>query len=146
MLRRRVPVLRLGSRGPGGDQKSLRLCSQAPASVTHFWELIIIPKRRTVVTFYVLPKVLTIAGIGGVVVEKRRPIVAFGLAPGLGVSKVPTVTGMGGVVVAKHRSVVTFGLAQGLGLKKYQQSQGSEGSWSKRSPVNTFGLALGLRV
>ena len=33
MPRRRVPVLKLGSRGPGGDQKSLRLCPQAFASV-----------------------------------------------------------------------------------------------------------------
>ena len=33
MLRRRIPVLRLGSRGPGGHQKSSRLCSQASASV-----------------------------------------------------------------------------------------------------------------
>ena len=43
MLRRRVLVLSLGSRGPGGDQKSLHLCpqafakrSQAFASVAHF--------------------------------------------------------------------------------------------------------------
>ena len=33
MLRRRVPVLRLGSRGPGGDARSLRLWTQACASV-----------------------------------------------------------------------------------------------------------------
>ena len=31
MLSRRVRVLRLGSRGPGADQKSLRLCVQASA-------------------------------------------------------------------------------------------------------------------
>ena len=33
MLRRRVPILRLGSRGPGGDQRSLHLCPQVFASV-----------------------------------------------------------------------------------------------------------------
>ena len=33
MLRRRVPVLKLGSRGPGGDARSLRLWTQASASV-----------------------------------------------------------------------------------------------------------------
>ena len=43
MLRKRVPILRLGSRGRGGYHKSLRLCSQsvrtrpqASASVEHF--------------------------------------------------------------------------------------------------------------
>ena len=43
MLHRRVPVLKLGSRGPGGEQKSLRLCPhafakrlQAPVSVAYF--------------------------------------------------------------------------------------------------------------
>ena len=29
MRSRRVPVLKLGSRGPGGDARSLRLCSQS---------------------------------------------------------------------------------------------------------------------
>ena len=33
MRSRRVPVLRLGSRGPGGDARWLRLCPQAFASV-----------------------------------------------------------------------------------------------------------------
>ena len=33
MFRRRVPILRFGSRGPTGDQKSLHLCSQAFAIV-----------------------------------------------------------------------------------------------------------------
>ena len=57
MLRRRVPVLRLGSRGPGGDQKSLRLCRKAPASVRlcrAFLAVEMVAKRRTIVTFWTL--------------------------------------------------------------------------------------------
>ena len=57
MLRRRVPVLRLGSRGPGGDARSLRLCPQAPAIIRNRSRRVggtkIVAKRRTVVTCYV---------------------------------------------------------------------------------------------
>ena len=59
MRSRRAPVLRLGSRNPGGDPKSLRLWTQAPqspASVrggSDMPETKIVAKRRTVVTFYV---------------------------------------------------------------------------------------------
>ena len=60
MRSRRVPVFRLGSRGPGGDARSLRLRSQASASVRKRWRRVghpggtkIVAKRRTVVTFYV---------------------------------------------------------------------------------------------
>ena len=59
MRSRRVPVLRLGSRGPGGDAKSLRLWPQPSAIVHkhprragHAGETKIAAKRRTV-TFYV---------------------------------------------------------------------------------------------
>ena len=61
MLRRRVLILGLGSRGPGGDQKSLRLCPQASASVRKASASVRVSripgsrkssKRRTVVTFY----------------------------------------------------------------------------------------------
>ena len=72
MRSRRVPVLKLGSRGPGGDARSLRLWTQAFAIVrkrpqsfavrrTCVTDLRrtcrkekIVAKRRTVVTFYVL--------------------------------------------------------------------------------------------
>ena len=46
MLRRRVPVLRLGSRGHGGDQKSLRKRSQAFASVGECRAFLGVEKRR----------------------------------------------------------------------------------------------------
>ena len=68
MRSRRVPVLKLGSRGPGGDARSLRSCpqsvrnrSQSSASVrnrsrrvAHAVEAKIVAKRRPVVTFCVL--------------------------------------------------------------------------------------------
>ena len=71
MRSRRVPVLKLGSRGPGGDARSLRKRSQASqsfASVRNRSRCVglvsdlrrtcrrekIVGKRRTVVTFYVL--------------------------------------------------------------------------------------------
>ena len=70
MRSRRVPVLQLGSRGPGGDARSLRCVRKAFASVRKAFasvrnrsrrvghagestEFKIVAKRRTVVTFYV---------------------------------------------------------------------------------------------
>ena len=60
MRSRRVPVLKLGSRGPGGDARSYRCVRKASAKrsrrVGHAGESTeskIVAKRRTVVTFYV---------------------------------------------------------------------------------------------
>ena len=107
MLRRRVPVLRLGSRGPGGDARSLRLWTQASAivrkrrtcvgHVSDMPETKIVAKRRTVVTFYVS-------------YYKR---VNSQQSQGSGRSKVSTVRGIGGVLGAKRSTVVTFRLASG---------------------------------
>ena len=136
MLRRRVPVLRLGSRGPGGDARSLRLRTQASAIVRNLWtqaSAIVrkrprsvghasdMPERRkssrnaelsSLFTFRIT-KVSTITGIGGVVVVKRRTVVTFGLVSSLRVSRVSTLTGIGRVLVAKRRTVNTFGPASG---------------------------------
>ena len=58
MRRRRVPVFRLGSRGLGDDQSSLRLClqafakrPQASAGVAHTWQSRNGGPGRTAVTF-----------------------------------------------------------------------------------------------
>ena len=128
MRSRRVPVLRLGSRGPGGDARSLRLCSQSVRKrsqssasvrnrsrrVAHAGEAKIVAKRRTVVTFYVLhyKNVNSHRDRGGRGRETQA-VVTFGHVSALRVSKALTVTGIGGVVVAKPRTVVTFGLASG---------------------------------
>ena len=118
MRSRRVPVLKLGSRGPGGDTRSLRLCSQASASVRGVSDLCRTRKssRNTELSSlftFRITKVSTITGIGGVVVAKPRTVVNFGLVSRLRVSKVSTITGIGGVVVSKLRTVVTFGFAPG---------------------------------
>ena len=94
MRSRRVPVLRLGSRGPGGDARSLRLCSpsvrkrpQAFASVgecrsssgvanrretqncRHFWTRLASSR----------PKSVNSHRDRGVVVAKPRTVVTFGV-------------------------------------------------------------------
>ena len=135
MRSRRVPVLKLGSRGPGGDARSLRLCPQSVRNRSQSFAIIRnrpqasaivrggshMPERRkssrnaelsSLFTFCIT-KVSTVTGIGGVVVAKRRTVVTFGLVSLRRVSKVSTVTGIGGVVVAKPRTVVTFGLVAG---------------------------------
>ena len=47
MRSRSVPVLRLGSRGPGGDARSLRLCSQASAIVRNRPQSSAIVRKRS---------------------------------------------------------------------------------------------------
>ena len=130
MRSRKVPVLRLGSRAPGVDARSLRLWTQASAIVgsrpqasdlrrtcrrdencretqncRHFWTRLGSSRLKSINS--------TVTGIRGVVVAKRRTVVTFGLVLRLRVSKVSTVTGIGGFVFAKGRTVVTFGLAAG---------------------------------
>ena len=117
MLRRRVPVLGLGSRGPGGDQKSVSASvRQASASVAQSWEWKNVSKRRTVVTLRLalglrVSKVSTVTshrdrgGCGRETQNCRN----FGLAFRRRISNALTVTGIGGVLVAKRRTVVTFG-------------------------------------
>ena len=67
-----------------------------------------------------ISKVSTLAGIGGVLVEKRRTVVTFGNALAIGrcISKVSTFTKIGGFLVAKRGTVVTFGLAFGRRTSK----------------------------
>ena len=151
MLRRRVPVLRLGSRGPGGDQQSLRLCSQsvckhsrASESVGKCCAFLGVENRRNAELSSLftlsLPKVSTVTGIRGVVVAKRRTVVTFG-------PQVSTVTRIGGVVVAKGRTVVTFGPALGLRIPKVSKATGMGGVVvAKGRTVITFGLASGRCV
>ena len=158
MRSRRVPVLKLGSRGPGRDARPLRLCSQSvrkrSQSVRGGSDM---PERRTrrkssrnaelssLFTFRIT-KVSTVTGIGGVVVAKRRTVVTFGLVSGVRVSKVSTVTGIGGVVVAKPRTVVTFGLVSSLRISKVSTVTGIGGVVvAKPRTVVTFGLAAGER-
>ena len=108
----------------------------------------IVPKRRTVVTFYVSHyKSVNSHRDRGVVVAKPRTVVTFGLVSGRRVSKVSTVTGIGGVVVAKPSTVVTFGLVSGRRVSKVSTVTGIGGVVvTKPRTVVTFGLLSGLRV
>ena len=86
---------------------------------------VVVAKRKTVVTF---SKVSTVKGIGGVVVAKPRTVVTFGLVSHLRVFKVSTVTGIGGgVVVAKPRTVVTSGFVSSLRVSKVSTVTGISG-------------------
>ena len=162
MRSRRVPVLRLGSRGLGGDARSLRLCPpsvrkrlQASASVRECRRVSrIVGSRKSsrnaelssLFTLSVI-KVSTVTGIGGVMVAKPRTVVTFGLVSGLRVSRVSTVTGIGGVIVAKRRTVVTFGLASDLCVSRVSTVTGIGGVIvAKRRTVVTFGLVSDLCV
>ena len=154
MLRRRVPVLRLGSRGPGGDQicvcacvrkrpqafasvRLVRKLSQAFASVRGVSGMAGSRKssqkssrdaKLSSLFGACASKSQQSQGSGGVVVAKRRTVVTFRLVSGLGVPKVSTVTGIGRVVVAKRRTVVTLDSRLVLASQKRQQSPGSGGS------------------
>ena len=148
MRSRRVPVLKLGSRGPGGDARSLRCVRKAFAKRSQASADKIVAKRRTVVTFYVSPykTVNNHRDRGGPGRETQN---------------------------CRH-----FWTRLASPSQKCQQSQGSGGSWSrnpelsslldssrvsavsklstitgiggvlvaKRSTVVTFGLVLRLRV
>ena len=161
MRSRRVPVLKLGSRGPGGDARSLRCAAKRSQSVRKVFASVRkrsrrdMPERRkssrnvelsSLFTFR-LTKVSTVTGIRGVVVAKPRTVVIFELVSGLHVLKVSTVTGIGGVVVAKPRTVVTFELVSGLRVSKVSTVTGIGGVVvAKSRTAVTFELVSGLRV
>ena len=141
MLRGRLPVLRLGSRGPGGHQKSrvcvrkrLRSpckCLQAFANVGECHEFLAFENGRE---FTQSCRFLaTVTGIGRVLVAKRRSVVTFGLAFGRCVSRVPTITGIGRSLSqnADVSSLLDSRLV--AASQKCQQSQGSGGSLSQNA-------------
>ena len=176
MRSRRVPVLRLGSRGPGGDARSLRLCPQAFAIVRKrpqsfaivrkrpqsfasvrsrsqcvglAGETKIVAKRRTVVTVYVshYKSVNSHADQGG---RGRETQNCRHFWIRLGSSRLKSVNSHRdpwGVVVAKRKTVVTFGLVSGLRVSKVSTATRIGGVVvAKRRTVVTFGLVSGLRV
>ena len=95
-------------------------------------------------TFH-LTKVLTVTGIGRVLVAKRRIVVSFRFVSGLRVSKVSTVTGIGAVLVAKRRTVVIVGVVLRLHVFKVSTVTGiARVVASKRRVVVTFAFVSGL--
>ena len=158
---RRVPVLRLGSRGPGRRREVVALCPQsvrkASAIVRGGWHMLEGPQspkssrnaqRSSLLdSFRVFASQKCQQSQGWVVVAKPRTVVTFGLFSGRRVSKVSTVTGIGGVVVAKPRTVVTFGLVSHLRVSKVSTVTGIRGVVvAKPRTVVTFGLFSGRRV
>ena len=144
MRSRRVPVLRLGSRGPGGDARSLRLWTQASAivrkhpqsfasvrkrlqGVGHAGETQIAAKRRIVVTFYVwyYKSVNSHRDRGVAVVKRRIIVVTFALR-----------------VFASQKCQQDcrhFWTRLGSSrLKMCQQSRDSGGSWSRNPELSSL--------
>ena len=143
MLRGRVPVLRLGSRGPGGHQKSCvcvrkRLrspckCLQAFANVGECHEFLAFengPEFTQNCRF-----LATVTGIGRVLVAKRRSVVTFGLILGRRVSKVSTITRIGGSLSEKSSDLDSRSIAAS---QKWQLSQGSGGSLSQNADLSSL--------
>ena len=171
MRSRRVPVLRLGSRGPGGDARSLRLCSpsvrkrsQASASV-----------RKRPQAFASVRECRRVSRIVGSRKSSRNAELSSLFS--LSVPTASTVTGIGGG--RKTQTCRHFWTRLGSSrLKSVNGHRDRGGSWSqnadlssllgssrvfafqvstvtgigggvvvaKRRPVVTFGLVSGLRV
>ena len=118
----RVPVLRLGSRGTGGDARSLRLRSQASASVCGGSDMPVGRKSlrnaelSSLFTFRITKVSTGHRDLGGRGRETQncRHFWTRVFAS----QKCQQVTGIRGVVVAKRRTVVTFGLVLGLCISK----------------------------
>ena len=134
MLRRRVSVLRLGSRvqevtkrrcvyvrkaSAGGRKHSpvSRSVGRKTQNCRHFLD-------------FAIQKCQQSQGSGGPV---AKHVVTFGLAFGRRISGVSRVTAIGRVLVTKCRTVVTLNLRLVVASQKCQQSQGSEGSWSRNA-------------
>ena len=153
MRSRRVPVLKLGSRGPGGDAsvstkrsqsvrkafaKRPQMFAKRPQSFaivrggSDMPESPQSPKSSrnaqlsSLFTFRIT-KVSTVTGIGGVGVAKARNVVTFGLGSRLRVSKVSTVTGIGGSGSRNPELSSLLDSSRVFASQKCQQSQGSGG-------------------
>ena len=115
MLCRRVPVLKLGSRGPGGDARSLRLWTQASASVRGGSDM---PERRK------SP-------------QNRRHFLRFVL------QKCQQSQGSGGSCLRSPELSSLLDSSRLFASQKCQQSQGSGGSCSRNPELSSL-LALPL--
>ena len=129
MLRRRVPVLKLGSRGPGGDARSLRLWTQAfaivrnrPQAFTEGQTCRRNENRRETQNCrhflrFVLQKCQQSQGSGGSW-TRNAELSSLLDSSYVFASQKYQPSGIGGVVDAKCRTVVTFGLVLRLRVSK----------------------------
>ena len=164
---RRVPVFKLGSRGPGGDARSLRCVRKAFASVRNRSQRVghaeetketkIVAKRRTCRHFlrFVLQKYQQSQGSGGSWSRSPelnpRTVVTFGRVSGLRVSTVSHSHRDRGRRGRRNPELSSLLDSSRLfASQKCQQSQESGGSWSRNPELNprtvvTFAFASGER-
>ena len=161
MRSRRVPALKLGSTGPGGGARSLRLCSQAFASVHKrpqasaecrtcvrlASDAKIVAKRRTVVTFYIshYKSVNSHRDRGGRGCETQNCLQFWTRLVSSRVKSVNSHRDRGGRGRETQKSSL-FGLVSCLRVSKVSTVTGIGGVVvAKRRNVVTFGLAAGER-
>ena len=157
MRSRRVSVLKLGSKGPGGDARSLRLWTQASASVRKRPQSFAIVRggsdrpegRRSsrnaelsslfYVSYYKSVNGHRDRGGSWVVVAKRRTVVTFGLVLRLCVLKVSAVTGIGGGPGRETQNCRHFWtrLASSR-LKRANSHRDQGGSWSRNAEFSSL--------
>ena len=142
MRSRRVPVLRLGSRGPGSDARSLRCVRKASASVRKRSQAFASVRKCSQAS---AKRPQSVPGVSDLcrTCRRRKSSRNAELSSlfSFRITKVSTVTGIGGVVFAKRRTVVTFGLASGLRVSKVSTVTGIGGVVvAKRRTVVTFGI------
>ena len=119
MRSRRVPVLRLGSRGPGGDARLLRL-----------W-------RKRSQSFAIVRKRPQASAVRRTCRrdENRRETQNCHHFLRFVSQKCQQSQGIGGVVVAKRRTVITFYVSC---LKSVNSHRGSGGSWSRNAELSSL--------
>ena len=119
MLRRRVPVLRLGSRGPGGDARSLRLC---PPSV-----------RTRPQAFASVGKCRASSGVAN-----RRETQNCRHFLRLALQKCQQSQGSRGSWSQNAELSSLLESSRVFASQKCQQSQGSGGSWSRNAELSSL--------
>ena len=145
MRSRRVPVLRLGSRGPGGDARSLRLCSQAFAIVRNRSQSFAIVRNRSQSAAIrkrsrsvglVSDLRRTCVGLAGdtKIVAKRRTVVTFYVSHYKSVNSHRDRGGPGRETqISRH-----FWTRLVFASQQCQQSQGSGASWSRNADQSSL--------
>ena len=150
MRSRRVPVLRLGSRGPGGDARSLRLRSQGSQAFAEGRTCRRDENRRETQNCrhflrFVLQKCQQSQGLGGSWSRNAELSSLLDSTRVFASQKCQQSQGSGGVVVAKRRTVVFWTRLGSSRLKSVNSHRDRGGVVAERRTVVTFGLASGER-
>ena len=129
MRSRRLPVVRLGSKGPGGDARSLRLCSQAFAIIRNRSQSFAIARNR--------PQASAEGRTCGrdenrCETQNCRHFLRFVL------QKCQQSQGSRGSWSRNAELSSLFDSSQVFASQKCQQSQGSGGSWSRNAELSSL--------